>query len=353
MVESRVLSIQSHVVHGYVGNKAAVLPLQILGLEVDFINSVQFSNHTGYPKFTGERLGGDALGELVSGLRANGLIGYTHVLTGYIGAASFLRAVIATVKAVREAQPSAVYVCDPVLGDGGRLYVPEELVDIYREEVLPLASVLTPNHFEAELLTRSTIATEDDAFRACAALHARGVRTIVITSAVLRADGANGGANGGADGGKGGGDGGSGDGEGGRVITLLASQRSAGAPADTRYRIEIPAIRGAYTGTGDLTAALILAWMHKLRGGGGGRESGSVDGGGVRGIGGDGGGASGADDDEGDDDLATALERAVASVQAVLRRTHDETGPGSELRLVQSIGELASPTVTLRAQRVS
>jgi len=209
MVESRVLSIQSHVVHGYVGNKAAVLPLQILGLEVDFINSVQFSNHTGYPKFTGERLGGDALGELVSGLRANGLIGYTHVLTGYIGAASFLRAVIATVKAVREAQPSAVYVCDPVLGDGGRLYVPEELVDIYREEVLPLASVLTPNHFEAELLTRSTIATEDDAFRACAALHARGVRTIVITSAVLRADGANGGANGGADGGKGGGGSGS------------------------------------------------------------------------------------------------------------------------------------------------
>lgn len=287
-----MLSIQSHVVHGYVGNKAAVLPLQVLGLEVDFINSVQFSNHTGYPKFTGERLGGDALWELISGLQSNGLLGYTHVLTGYIGAASFLRTVIRTVKAVREARPDAVYLCDPVLGDRGKLYVPEELVEIYRQEVLPIASILTPNHFEAELLTRSTIKTTDDAFAACVTLHDAGVRTVVITSADLGGDD--------------------------QMITLLASQRHAGARADARFRIDIPVLPGAYTGTGDLTAALLLAWMHKL----------------------------------GDAELAPVLEHAIASVQAVLRRTHDEAGPGEELRLVQSIADLVSPRVSLRALRV-
>jgi pyridoxine kinase len=295
--EPRVLSIQSHVVHGYVGNKAAVLPLQVLGLEVDFINSVHFSNHTGYPKFTGDRLGGDALWELVEGLQFNGLLSYSHILTGYIGSASFLRTVLRTIRAVRDVRPEAVYICDPVLGDRGQLYVPAELVEIYIDEVVPLANTLTPNHFEAELLTRTSIKTIADAFCACELLHARGVRTVVITSADLESAESPGG-----------------------TITLLASQRSAaGKEACARYKIEIPALPGTYTGTGDLTAALLLAWMHKL----------------------------------GDDsDLAPVLEKTIASVQAVLRRTHDDAGAGKELRLVQSIADLIDPEVVLRAHRV-
>lgn len=294
--EARVLSIQSHVVHGYVGNKAAVLPLQVLGLEVDSINSVQFSNHTGYPKFTGDRLGGDALWSLVEGLQSNQLLGYSHILTGYIGSASFLRTVLRAVRAIRDARPEAVYICDPVLGDRGKLYVPAELVEIYIDEVLPLANTLTPNHFEAELLTRTSIKTAADAFRACALLHARGVRTVVITSADLAADAPAAGS---------------------ATITLLASQRAeGGGGACKRYKIEIPALPGTYTGTGDLTAALLLAWSHKL-----GPDS----------------------------DLAPVLEKTIASVQAVLRRTHDEAGPGRELRLVQSIADLVDPKVVLRA----
>lgn len=82
-LQRRVLSLQSHVVHGYVGNKAAVFPLQLLGFDVDPVNSVQFSNHTGYPKFTGQILDGDALWKLVEGLEANLLLnGYSHVSTG-------------------------------------------------------------------------------------------------------------------------------------------------------------------------------------------------------------------------------------------------------------------------------
>ena len=148
LARARVLSIQSHVVHGYVGNKSAVFPLQLLGVEVDPVNSVQFCNHTGYAAgVRGDVLQGDQLRALVDGLGANGLLaGYTHLLTGYIGSPSFLRAVVDALVAMRAANaPEAVaYFCDPVLGDGGKLYVPEALVEIYRDDVVPLATVRTP-----------------------------------------------------------------------------------------------------------------------------------------------------------------------------------------------------------------
>ena len=168
-----VLSVQSHVVHGYVGNKSAVFPLQLLGFEVDAVNSVQFCCHTGYPKFGGQVLGGEELWSLVAGLDANGLAAsYSHLLTGYIGSATFLRTVIRLVGLLRErCGRDLVYVCDPVLGDHGKLYVPEELVAIYRAEVVPLATLLTPNQFECELLTGVNVASEADAVRACDALH--------------------------------------------------------------------------------------------------------------------------------------------------------------------------------------
>ena len=133
---ARVLTIQSHTVRGHVGNKAAVLPMQLLGFEVDPINSVQFCNHTGYGKFAGDRLDGDQLWALVEGLEANTLLGdYTHVLTGacaappcvrraahtsrlrreprrcagYIGSLSFLRTVGRVVDKLRELNPDLVY----------------------------------------------------------------------------------------------------------------------------------------------------------------------------------------------------------------------------------------------------
>ena len=120
--EGRVLSIQSHVVHGHVGNKSAVFPLQLLGFEVDPINSVQFSNHTGYSNgFRGQVLQGDQLWELVEGLDANELLSYTHLLTGYIGSKSFLETVLRVLRRLREVNPDLIYVCDPVLGDNGKL----------------------------------------------------------------------------------------------------------------------------------------------------------------------------------------------------------------------------------------
>ena len=137
----RVLSIQSHVVHGYVGNKCATFPLQLLGFDVDPVNSVHFSNHTGYPSgFAGDVLQGEQLWKLYNGLEKNGLAGqYSHVLTGYIGSEDFLRTVVRVVRSVREAAAATTgrgntivpYICDPVLGDNGKCYVPESLIEVY------------------------------------------------------------------------------------------------------------------------------------------------------------------------------------------------------------------------------
>lgn len=105
----RVLSIQSHVVHGYVGNKCAVLPLNRFGFDVDAINSVHFSNHTGYPSFAGQVMSGEQLKDVLDGLDENGLLRYSHLLTGYIGSLSLLEEIASTVQRLRKVNPDLVY----------------------------------------------------------------------------------------------------------------------------------------------------------------------------------------------------------------------------------------------------
>ena len=110
-LNGRVLSIQSHVVHGYVGNRAAVFPLQMLGFEVDFVNSVQFSNHTGYEKgWKGQTLSGEQLSDLFQGLQNNHLEeSYSHLLTGYIGSETFLEAILGILAVLKEKNPNLIY----------------------------------------------------------------------------------------------------------------------------------------------------------------------------------------------------------------------------------------------------
>ena len=149
----RVLSIQSHTVSGYVGNKSAVFPLQLLGFDVDPINSVHLSNHTGYPIVRGQRLQADELLAIVDGLTQNHFLPlYTEILTGYIGQLELLNAVHDAVERIVASNPNVRYLCDPVLGDNGKLYVPADLVDVYRTKLLPLAHIITPNQFECEAL---------------------------------------------------------------------------------------------------------------------------------------------------------------------------------------------------------
>eukprot|EP00736_Rhodelphis_marinus_P012480 Rmarinus@m.25128 len=276
---ARVLSIQSHVVRGYVGNKSAVFPLQVNGIEVDIINSVQFSNHTGYPSFRGRALDGDELWDLVCGLEDNNLLsGYTHLLTGYIGSVSFLRTIARVLTKLREHNPVVQYVCDPVLGDEGHLYVPADLPAVYRDEIVPLANLLTPNQFELETLTGQKVTSDSDCFRACDFLHEKGIPMIVVTSTEYTP---------------------------GDAIVVIGSEKTEAAGSPSRFRSTVPRYPTTFTGTGDLFASLMLAHLH---------NSGRFD---------------------------VAMAKTLSSIQAVLQRTV-EAG-SKELLLIASKKDLEMP----------
>lgn len=277
-----------------VGNKAAVFPLQLLGFEVDVVNSVHFSNHTGYAGgFEGDILKGEQLRSILSGLERNGLLSDVgHLLTGYIGSESFLSAVLDVLTTLRKERPVR-FVCDPVLGDKGKFYVPEELVPLYRDKVIPLADVLTPNQFEVEQLTGIHIKSMDDALKACAVLHDMGPGLVFITSMELTAESSN-------------------------TMAILASQRTA----DTTHvwRIDSTVFPGHFTGTGDLCASLLLAHtaMHP-------------------------------------NDLPAAMEKVCNTMYAVIARTHEHGGESvqsRELKLIQSKGDIENPPPRFKAERL-
>ena len=179
-----VLSIQSHVVYGYAGNTAAVFPLQRLGREVWAINTVEFSNHTGYGSWRGKIFGAELVSELVTGLEERDVLKTCDaVLSGYLGEFSAGRAIIDTVKKIRKASPDALYVCDPVMGDVGRgFYVKPDIPDMFKYELIPLADIVCPNQFELEALTGINITSAEEAVRAINMLHEKGPYIVLLTS---------------------------------------------------------------------------------------------------------------------------------------------------------------------------
>ncbi len=179
-----VLSIQSHVVYGHVGNRSAVFPLERLGIEVWPINTVQFSSHTGIPGWKGMSFSGDHIQSILDGLEAiNVFQRCSAVLSGYIGDISVGQAIMHAVSLVKAKNQTALYCCDPVMGDfPDGLYVRKDIPAFFRDNLIPMADIITPNHFEAESLSGICIQTEADAFQAVRILHALGPRVIIITS---------------------------------------------------------------------------------------------------------------------------------------------------------------------------
>ncbi|KAM9804917.1 pyridoxal kinase-like [Neosynchiropus ocellatus] len=320
-MECRVLSIQSHVVRGYVGNKSATFPLQVLGFEVDSINSVQFSNHTGYDHWKGQVLTAEELNVLYEGIKLNAVNRYDYILTGYSRDTSFLTTVVDIIQELKNINPKLVYgndyfwfeggkkmlqfyislfiVCDPVMGDQGAMYVPESLLPVYRDKVVPLADILTPNQFEAELLTGRKINSEEDAVEVMELLHKMGPHTVVLTSTDLPSK--------------------SGD----QFLVALGSQNRDGR--SQKIRMEIPKVDAVFVGTGDLFAALLLAWTHHHP-----------------------------------KDLKAACEKTVSVMHHVIKRTisyaKDLSGPTEkpgaahlELRMVQSKADIENPAIVLEA----
>ncbi len=182
-----ILSIQSHVTYGHVGNSAAVFALQRLGFEVWPLHTLQFSNHAGYEGFTGQVFGAEHLREIVEGLAARGVLETCDaVLSGYLGSAEAGAAVLDAVTRVKAANPGALYACDPVMGDGegggdGGLYVDAALPEFFRDRALPQADIVTPNVFELETLTGVRVATLDDAVAAARGLTERGPGVVLVT----------------------------------------------------------------------------------------------------------------------------------------------------------------------------
>lgn len=302
--ECRILSIQSHVVSGYVGNKSATFPLQLLGFEVDAINSVQFSNHTGYEKgVRGQVLDDEQLSELIEGLKMNNLDVYSHMINGYIGSDKFLKQLKSTVIDLKKKNPSLVFVCDPVMGDmGPGWYVPQTLMPIYRDEILPLADVCVPNQFEAQLLSGCSITNEAEAIEAMKVLHSKGVKIVILSSVEFSTSNKE-------------------------ESICLASQRLEDGTYETA-RIAFPTLPVHFVGTGDLFTALTTAWLQHDK-----------------------------------FSIVSALEKTISTMQSVLRRTLsyaksksngvDPSPSQLELKLIQSREDILNPKVEIKSSRLA
>jgi pyridoxine kinase len=231
-----ILSIQSHVAFGHVGNSAAVFALQRLGVEVWPIHTVQFSNHTGYGKWQGRAFDAVLIRELVSGIEQRGMLGECDgVLSGYMGGADIGAAILDAVATVKRANPAARYCCDPVIGDVGRgIFVREGIPQFLRDKAVPAADIVTPNQFELDYITGRESKMLADALGAVAAVHALGPRAVLVTSLHTEDTPDD-------------------------AIDLLASDDTG------RFRLRTPKLALAVNGAGDAVAALFFA--HYLRSG--------------------------------------------------------------------------------------
>jgi pyridoxine kinase len=227
-----VLSLQSRVAYGHVGNAAAVFSLQLLGIEAWALDTVAFSNHTGHGRWRGSVVPAAEIASLFEGIAALGILPHIDaVLSGYLGDAETGPVLLDIVEQIRGANPQALFCCDPVIGDVETgSYVTAGIAEFFRDRALALADIVTPNHFELEYLTGAPIASLAEAANAAAALRAQGPGIVLVTSLDAAPD----------------------------HVTMLAA-----GPAGV-WTVETPRLPVVLNGCGDVTAALFLA--HLLRG---------------------------------------------------------------------------------------
>jgi pyridoxine kinase len=229
-----LLSIQSHVAYGHVGNAAAVFPLQRLGAEVWPVHTVQFSNHTGYGAWRGQVFGADLVRDVVEGIAERGALPRCDgVLSGYMGDAAIGEAILDAAARVKAANPKARYCCDPVIGDVGRgIFVRPGIPEFMRDRAVRAADCVTPNQFELDYLTARQTATREQTIAAIDALHDLGPKTILVTSVHT-------------------------DDTPGDRIDMIASENGA------KFRLRTPLLDISVNGAGDAIAALFFFhWLN-------------------------------------------------------------------------------------------
>ena len=229
----RILSIQSSVAYGHVGNSAAVFPLQRLGHEVWPVFTVHFSNHTGYGAWRGPLLAPDDVRDVITGIEERGVLGTCDaVLSGYQGGAGIADVIVDAVAKVKAANPAATYTCDPVMGNAvSGCFVDPAIPPIIRERVVPVADVITPNQFELGFLTDTEPSTMEETLAAADLARAMGPSTILVTS-VEQPD---------------------------RPVDTIEMMVVTG---DGAWIVQTPKLPMKANGSGDLTAALFTAHLH-------------------------------------------------------------------------------------------
>lgn len=180
----KILSIQSAVAYGHVGNSAAVFPLQRIGVEVLPVNTVAFSNHTGYGAWRGPVIAPDDVREVITGIEEREVLGDIDVvLSGYQGSEGIADVIIDAVARVKSANPKAVYSCDPVMGNAkSGCFVAPAIPDLLRDKVVPVADIITPNQFELGYLTGTEPADLESTLASVDAARAMGPSTVLVTS---------------------------------------------------------------------------------------------------------------------------------------------------------------------------
>jgi pyridoxine kinase len=231
-----ILSIQSSVAYGHVGNSAVTFPLMRMGVEVWPVITVHFSNHAGYESWRGPLLSAGDLRDVVQGIDERGVLGQVDaVLSGYQGAEAVGAMILEAVSLVKLRNPAAIYCCDPVLGDEGvGSYVLPGIAEFMRQQVVPAAQIITPNQFELTSLTGLPVSTMEDVLSAADAARGLGPDVVLITS-VLRRDAPPG------------------------TIDMVA------VAAEGAWLVSTPRLPRTFTGSGDVTAAIFLASMLRLR----------------------------------------------------------------------------------------
>src|SRR5258708_25524179 len=182
-----VISIQSQVAVGHVGNSAAVFPMQMHGIDVIAVPTTLLSNRPGYPTIRGRVLDAPLVADLLLGVEERGALDTAKmILSGYLGSPEIAAVVADFVSRARASHPHLIYCCDPVLRDRDRgLFVQADIPPLVRQRLCPLADILTPNHFEFEWLCGTQVTTIEQVIERAQALLARGPSTIVVTSAEL------------------------------------------------------------------------------------------------------------------------------------------------------------------------
>ncbi|MCL2783957.1 MAG: pyridoxal kinase PdxY [Propionibacteriaceae bacterium] len=227
-----LLSIQSSVAYGHVGNSAAAFTLMRMGVETYPVLTVHYSNTTSYGSWKGPVLSAQDVMDVITGIDERGaLSGVDGILSGFQGSEVMGETILSAVALVKQRNPKAVYCCDPVMGDVGRgMYVAPGIPEFLRDRVVPNADIVTPNQYELDFITNRTTTSLTDVLAAIDAVIAQGPRTVLVTSAIADDAPAN-------------------------SISMVAATK------DEAWLVSTPLIDQVFTGSGDMTTAVFFAQL--------------------------------------------------------------------------------------------